>query len=109
MRFQRPTATRPKKLWAPDPLLARAQRSGKASCHSSMPIYEQLVAGSGLCSTDETGNKQGPKPRSYAKRCCWFGRVPADWSPDRLPFHQPSGERMHESSGGLLRAAGMLS
>ncbi|KAL6824360.1 hypothetical protein J3E69DRAFT_336482 [Trichoderma sp. SZMC 28015] len=111
-RFQRPTATT-KKLWAPDPLLARAHRSGKASCHSSMPIYCTVVQSCPSPALTKLDTNKGPSPAPRATRktfCCWFRLRTSVLVTGSAAFpNQPSGERMHESSGGLLRAAGMLS
>ncbi|KAK0756904.1 LOW QUALITY PROTEIN: hypothetical protein N5P37_010425 [Trichoderma harzianum] len=59
-----------KKLWAPDPLLARAHRSGKASCHSSMPIHCTVVQVALSPALTKLDTNKGPPPRQpqgYAK------------------------------------------
>ncbi|KAF3060188.1 hypothetical protein CFAM422_011381 [Trichoderma lentiforme] len=106
-RFQRPTAAT-KKLWAPDPLLARAHRSGKASCHSSMPIHCTVVQSCpSPALTKLDTNKGPPAPARATRKRFTVGsvHVPSVLVTGSAAFpNQPSGERMHESSGGLLQA-----
>ncbi|PKK45851.1 hypothetical protein CI102_9703 [Trichoderma harzianum] len=98
-----------KKLWAPDPLLARAHRSGKASCHSSMPIHctvVQVALSPALTKLDTNKGPPPASPRATRKTfCCWFRPPTSVLVTGSAAFpNQPSGERMHESSGGLLQA-----
>lgn len=83
----------PKKLWAPAPLLARAQKERQSIVPLVNAHLQATIAGSwplAALTKLETNKAPTPRPRRLRETCCWFGRVPADWSPDRLPF--PSAE-----------------